>query len=303
MEKVLIVIPAYNAEKYIGDTLRSVLNSTYENIVVVVVNDGSTDKTEVEAKKFDDERLVVISRPNSGMSASRNFGIETFDTDFIALVDSDDIWHPRKIEIQVDVMRQNQDVGFCYSDFIKYWGGETSTFENSIVSNELDGNLSGYIYHKMLLTNWALPSSVMFRRSLWHDLGPFLCDDQQTDDWEYFVRASRLYKFAKLKASMVLYRQPPDSLSRRVPKKNSTEEMRADLIRRFGLISPQGEMVNASELENRIHKGLVDYFDMQLSRGDLKKGMSGFIKMLFSHPKKIDTAIKFSKSMRRRIIR
>ena len=102
MGKVAVVIPAYNAERYVHDTVRSVLNSSYENISVVVVNDGSTDRTEEEVNRIKDERLVVINRANEGMSASRNFGIDAFDSEFIALVDSDDIWHPRKIELQIE---------------------------------------------------------------------------------------------------------------------------------------------------------------------------------------------------------
>lgn len=302
MGKVAVVIPAYNAESYIHDTLRSVLDSTYDNIVVVVVNDGSTDRTEAEAKRINDDRVVIINRVNQGMSASRNFGIDAFDSEFVALVDSDDIWHPRKIELQIACMRQDPDVGLCFTEFEKYYGGDVEAFAASPVNGELDERLSGYIYHKMLLTNWALPSSVLFRRSLWKEMGKFRCDDQQTDDWEYLVRASRSFKFAKLKSHLVLYRQPPTSLSRRVPKRNSTEEMRASLIDRFGLNSPQGDVVDTAELENRRYVGLINFYDLHVCRGDFRDGARGFLTLLVSHPNKAGTIVKFAKSLRRRVL-
>ena len=300
MGKVTVVIPAYNAESYIHETIRSVLDSTYEIIMVVVVNDGSTDRTEEEAKRLNDNRVVVINRINAGMSASRNVGIDAFDSEFIALVDSDDIWHPRKIELQIECMRNNPDIGLCFTEFEKYYGDDFETFKNSQVNGELDECLTGYIFHKMLLTNWALPSSLLFRRSLWKEIGKFCCDDQQTDDWEYLVRASQSFKFAKLKSPLVLYRQPQTSLSRRIPKRNSTEEMRESLIDRFGLTSPQGVSVDTVELERRIYVGLINFYDAHVCLGDFREGSRGFFKLLVSHPNRIGTIVKFAKALRLR---
>lgn len=301
MAKVSVVIPAFNAESFILETLHSVLDSSYSDISVVVINDGSTDGTEDIVKTISDDRVVLFNRNNFGMSASRNFGINSNESEFIALVDSDDIWHPRKIELQVGLMERHPEIGLCFSEFSKYYGGDISDFSTSSVTDEVDPDLSGFIYHKMIMTNWALPSSVLFRRSLWEEIGPFLCQDQQTDDWEYFVRASRCFKFAKIKSSLVLYRQPLNSLSRRVPEFNSTEMMRNSLIDKFGLSGPQGELVDPIELKNRRYIGIRNFCDLQLSRGDWFKGFCGFLDLFICHDNKIATAITFVKSCRCRI--
>lgn len=301
---VAIVVPAFNAESYIQETLLSILSSTFRDFVLVVVNDGSTDRTESIVREIKDDRVILINRANAGMSSSRNYGIDLVDSEYIALCDADDLWHPRKLELQIGVMSSGVETDFCYTGFNKYFDGDDLLgFQQSQVTDEIDQSLSGYIYHKMLLTNWPLPSSVVFRRSLWNALGHFLCLDHQTDDWEYFVRASRLFKFAKLKSRLVLYRQPQISLSRRIPEKNSTEEMRASLIARFGLTSPQGSVVDAVELKRRMYVGMINYFDLHVSRGNFLDGASGFLKLLATHPNKTATIVKCAKSLRRRIFR
>ena len=92
MPRVSVVIPAYNAAALLGGTLESTLNSIYQDMEIIVVNDGSQDETAGVASSFG-HRVRVITQKNAGMSASRNRGIEESDSEFIALLDSDDIWH------------------------------------------------------------------------------------------------------------------------------------------------------------------------------------------------------------------
>jgi glycosyltransferase involved in cell wall biosynthesis len=300
---VLIVIPAFNAGRYIKQTLLSILNSSFRDFVVVVVNDGSSDDTENEVRSVNDNRIVLVSRCNSGMSSSRNYGIELINSEFIALCDADDIWHPQKLELQIGLLSADCNVGLCYTEFVKYFdGGDTQDFLESKVVLEIDENLSGHIYHKMLLTNWALPSSVVFRRSLWDKLGPFLCDDQQTDDWEYFVRASLQFSFAKLKSPLVLYRQPSSSLSRRVPKYNVTELMRQSFIDKYGLVSPQGNNCDADQLAFRRYISNKGFFDIQLSRGGFFLGFFGLIHLLIFKKNKFSTLVTLVKSIKCRLV-
>lgn len=301
--KVVVVIPAYNAADYVLETISSILASTFSDFLLVIINDGSTDDTSQVVRRIDDPRVRLIDRSNAGMSASRNYGINLFDSDFIALCDADDIWHPRKLELQLKVMRENLGVEFCFTEFSKYYGGGVNGFNNAVVNDKLDANLSGYIYHKMLLTNWALPSSVVFTKRLWEELGPFLCEDHQTDDWEYFVRASRVARFAKLKSGLVLYRQPLRSLSRRVPLVNSTEKMRGSFIRKYGLVSPQGIKCDVKELHHRMYLGKRNFFDTHVYRGDFFKGLIGFGNMIAFENNRLATFITLLKSCRRKVIR
>jgi len=301
MPRVSVVIPAYNAARYLGETLKSVLDSDYRDLDVVVVNDGSTDETEAIAVGFG-SRVRVITQENAGMSASRNRGIEASDSEFIALLDSDDVWHPEKIKWQVGALDAHADHAYCFTEFKSWVGGASSEFMSERRHGDIEPKLSGWIYHKLILTNWALPSSIMFRRQAWGITGPFLCEDQQTDDWEYFVRSSQSFRFLKLVEPFVLYRQTPGSLSRKLAIKNSTELMRESLIARFGEKSPDGERVNVVELETRRYLGWSHFADSHCARGSLGIGLETFGKLLLTGPKRGESLQRLTKSLVRRVL-
>ena len=106
--KVSAVIPAYNAELFISETIQSVLNQTMEVLEIIVVDDGSSDRTAEVAAAF--PRTRVIQRPNGGQSAARNTGIHAAQGDWIALLDHDDVWLPRKTEVQMAAVRPDTGV-------------------------------------------------------------------------------------------------------------------------------------------------------------------------------------------------
>lgn len=119
---ISVVIPAYNCEKYIKDTINSVIEQTFKDLEIIVVNDASTDRTaEIvrELQKTDDRIFLYENLKNLGVSATRNFGVSKASADYIAFLDSDDLWYPEKIEKQL-VLLKEKDADFVYSgyDFI-----------------------------------------------------------------------------------------------------------------------------------------------------------------------------------------
>lgn len=100
MPKFSVVIAVFNKEKYIADTLKSVLAQTFTDFEVVILNDGSTDKSEAEILKFKDPRIRYFSKENSGASAARNFTIQEAKSEYIALMDADDYWYHFYLEEQ-----------------------------------------------------------------------------------------------------------------------------------------------------------------------------------------------------------
>ena len=117
---VTVVVPAFNAERTLAETLRSVLSQTYRNIEVFVVDDGSTDGTAGVARSFaaDDPRLTLIRKENGGCASARNLGIARARGPFIAPIDADDLWHPTKLEKQVSAaLAAPEPPGFVYCFF------------------------------------------------------------------------------------------------------------------------------------------------------------------------------------------
>src|SRR5690242_4887481 len=96
---ISVVVPAYNAARWIEETLRSVLDQTCQPAEIFVVNDGSTDDTAERAERFGD-RVTVVSQPNGGPPAAYNRGFDMATTDYVAMCPADDVWDPRKLEWQ-----------------------------------------------------------------------------------------------------------------------------------------------------------------------------------------------------------
>ena len=113
--KISIIIPTYNREKLIGNSIRSVLNQTYKNLEVIVVDDGSTDNTENEVNKIEDERLKYIKlQLNNGSSNARNIGIKNAIGQYVSFQDSDDRYYPEKLEKQIkNIINKNSILDFC----------------------------------------------------------------------------------------------------------------------------------------------------------------------------------------------
>ena len=124
MKKVSIIISVYNAQKYIAETIKSALSQTYENFEIIIVDDGSTDRSLEICQSFDDDRIKIICQENKGAPGAKNTGIRHAQGDYIALLDADDIWYPEKLEKHVQHLNNSPTVGisFSYSAFINEQG-------------------------------------------------------------------------------------------------------------------------------------------------------------------------------------
>ena len=114
-----MIIPAYNHEKYIGRTIRSAIEQSYEDFELIIINDGSTDGTDHEIRKIDDKRIVYITRENRGAHNTINEGIEAAKGEYISILNSDDIYTPDRLEKCIKFLESNKD----YSAVISEVGG------------------------------------------------------------------------------------------------------------------------------------------------------------------------------------
>ncbi len=124
---VSVIVPSYNASRYISETLESVLSQTYRNFEVIVVDDGSKDNTPDIVADYArrDSRIRLVNQPNSGCGAARNRGIAEASGEFIAPLDADDVWYPQKLEKQVASLERNGEnwgLTYCWSKSINERG-------------------------------------------------------------------------------------------------------------------------------------------------------------------------------------
>lgn len=201
---VSVIIPAYNAEKYIAETLESVYAQTYRPIEVIVVDDGSTDRTaevvnSFRGRKADKIDLIYIPQRNSGPSRARNKGIKASKGKYIAFLDSDDLWPEEKLSGQVGLMESHPDAGLIFGDvqrFSKDGQARFSMFSKKGLGAEFFG-APFYVdrpFEKLLKCNYIPTGTVMVRREC-HDTAGFFDEGfRLVEDMELWFRMARSFK-------------------------------------------------------------------------------------------------------------
>jgi glycosyltransferase involved in cell wall biosynthesis len=199
--KVSVVIPAYNAEKYIAETLQSVFDQTYGNYEVVVVDDGSQDGT-LELLQSYAPKIRVFSKPNGGPASARNVAIQNSDGELIAFLDSDDIWFKDKLEVQVQFLCENPAVGLTYSEALMVGQDAGESAEHKI------GFTESPTFCKLLYGDFIPNSTVMIRRPCVEKVG--LLDESKeliaAEDYEYWLRIAKLFPIAGISCPLAYYR-------------------------------------------------------------------------------------------------
>ena len=213
---VSVIIPAYNAEAFIEQTLESVLSQTYRNIEVLVVDDGSKDQTAEIVKSFaqKDEHVTLLQQANAGVAAARNLAIEKSRGEYIAPIDADDIWYPQNLEKQVQCMLEaGLSVGLVYAwsvyvdeQGLPTGGCKTSKEEGEVYISLVSGNFIGSA------------SAPLIRRACFEQVGGYNSqlraqNAQGCEDWDLYLRIAEHYQFRVVPEFLIGYRQVIGSMS------------------------------------------------------------------------------------------
>ncbi len=208
MPQISVIIPSYNTEKTIRETIESVLNQTFPDFELIVINDGSTDSTLDIIASITDPRLKVFSYPNSGVSISRNRGFSHSSGEFITFLDADDLWTPDKLEAQLKALQENPKTAVAYS-----WTAEIDEIGQHLGTG-CDFTKSGDVYESLLLVNFlASGSNPLIRRQALMEVGGFEQSLTPAEDWHMYLRLAARYHFIAVPYPHVLYRKSPSSAS------------------------------------------------------------------------------------------
>ncbi len=198
---ISVVIPAYNAEQFIGQTIQSVLDQTYPCHEIIVVDDGSTDRTQEVLKKFDG-KIHCLSQQNKGPSAARNAGIQAAQGDFICFLDADDLWIPEKLEVQLAFMEANPDIALVCSDYEEF--NKEGIVLSSFLAEKhhmfptfptVAGPLNN-AFEKLVFENFVGTPTVMVRKSCLEKTGVFDEEIRSVEDRDLWLRISASYRIA-----------------------------------------------------------------------------------------------------------
>ncbi|MCB9481266.1 MAG: glycosyltransferase family 2 protein [Desulfobacteraceae bacterium] len=199
---ISVIIPVYNRAWCIKEALDCVLQQTYKNFELIVVNDGSDDETGQILEKYKDnhENIKVLFQKNRGVSASRNLGILNSSGGFIAFLDSDDLWDSRKLEVQFDYFMKNKNAVVCQTEEI--WIRNNKR----INPKKRHKKPFGDIFVPSLSLCLVSPSAVMMKKEFFEKAGRF--DEKMTacEDYDLWLRSSLLFDFHLIESPLVIKR-------------------------------------------------------------------------------------------------
>lgn len=217
LAKVTVIIPCYNREKFVKETLDSALSQDYPNIEIVAVDDGSTDATRQVLDSYG-SRIRVLEhqgRVNRGQSASINLAMRSTRGEYVAILDSDDLWEPEKTRLQVDVMENDPETGLVYSN-----GFAIDEHGAKLYKLYAKCHKEENIPDRLLVDCYIhSPSGTLARRSAYEAAGEFDESLRSAQDHDMAVRLIEVTKFSYLPDTLFKYRKHQDTLSARFSKR------------------------------------------------------------------------------------
>ena len=299
LRKVSVLIPSYNTARYIREAIDSVLAQDYPNKEVIVIDDGSTDET-IDILGEYGSVIKVLQQQNQGAAVARNRGIEAAQGDYIAFLDSDDVWLPGKLSTQIAYLEAHPDIGLIYSRWKAWKPDEQGQFvlpeipgmphsRTDDAQPELKPEGSGWLYNRLLFSSLLHTITVVARRSLIEQVGGFDPDLKRGQDYDYWIRASRHTPIHQLDQVMALYRLHGNGCIRKWPDRNYEGLVVQRAVERWGLTGPSGEVTDQAALNRRIAQTHLDFAYHHYWEGQPRLAVKSSIQALRLRPLHLGT--------------
>jgi glycosyltransferase involved in cell wall biosynthesis len=281
---VSVVIPAFNSAEHIGDALNSVLAQSYTDIEIIVVDDGSTDDTVGIVKQY--ERVQLLQQANQGSAVARNLGINHAQGDYIAFLDSDDVWWSGKISLQMAEL-QRTGLEMAYSRFI-WWHPDPegnysppeSEFEsptNPNISNV--AIVTGWTYAELLLDCIVWTSTVLVKKDKLIRSGLFNPSFRKGQDYDLWLRLSRIVPMLGIDQPTALYRIHPNSITHHIAERCYEYEILSRAVENWGETGPDLRHPPAGTVEHRLARILLNHGNAHARSGNPRIAIKAFREM------------------------
>jgi glycosyltransferase involved in cell wall biosynthesis len=244
---VSVIIPNYNYSKHVGKAIDSVLNQTYQNVEVIVVDDGSTDNSLAVLASYGD-RISVMQQTNEGVSKARNRGVSKAQGKFVAFLDADDIWLPTKIDKQIERFKRETDLGLVHCS-MTYIDSEDRPI------GEITDGMEGWVAEEFLRFERGVVigagSTALLPRVVFDEVGGFDPRQSTAADWDFNYRVAKKYKVGFVREPLVLYRQHGTNMH------GNIYVMERDMLLGFEKAFQSGSTANRRECYSNLHQTLA----------------------------------------------
>lgn len=207
-----VIIPLYNKENFIENTLRSVLNQSFTDFEVILVNDGSTDSSEEKAKQFIDPRIRYFLKENGGASSARNYGIEKAQSNYITFIDADDYWYPDFLQEMFKNINRYPELK-VFSAAIEVETSKKVIPSSYSIKKTSDCEIVNYFTASMKETA-ICTSCAVFHKSIFEKLGNFDIKIKSGEDTDMWIRIGLIYPVLFSWKILARYVYDYDSLSK-----------------------------------------------------------------------------------------
>ena len=204
-EFITILLPTYNSGKYISQAIWSILNQTFKEFEFLIIDDGSTDNTEIVVKSFEDKRIQYVKTEHTGLTNTLNYGLGIAKYDWVARMDADDISHPRRLDLQMNYLSENKDI-----DWISSW---YAVFDNNIEYIIKLPKDSKTISEKLVLTSSVCFPGSIFKKNMILKNGGF--EGEVFEDYKLLLKIKDHCNFYNIQEVLYFQRKHKNSLSRK----------------------------------------------------------------------------------------
>jgi glycosyltransferase involved in cell wall biosynthesis len=276
---VSVIIPAYNAEKFLAASIRSVLAQTYRNFEIMVIDDGSTDTTAQVTRSFGDE-VRYIHKQNGGQASALNLGTRNARGEYVAFQDADDIWLPDKLERQCQHLDVNPQFGMVCTDLSEV-DEELRVIQTSKCTEAGLIPKEGWMFDQELLIGFIFPSAALIRRELLITLDGFDESLRYQADKEFFLRFLYRYQSGFINVPLVLRRRHDSNLTNNYNEGSLREKIQilVQARERFEMNFPL-----RCRLRLRLARHHAQSGRHNLSQGRLQEARRSCVKSLRQHP-------------------
>ncbi len=241
-----VIIPVYNRETTIARAINSVLNQTYSNFEIIVINDGSTDKTMDVLNNF--ENIKILNTKNNGVSKARNLGVKSCSGKWLAFLDSDDEWIESKLEIQFEYIKNNPEIKIVHGEEVWVRNGKRV---NPKLKHSKGG---GDQFERSLKLCVISPSCVVIEKELFDQIGGFNEEFPVCEDYDLWLRITSKYKVGHIKDFLITkYGGHDDQLSRKYKAMDYWRVVSMDgLYPRIGCEIQKKQLVDELKVKSKI---------------------------------------------------